>query len=268
MLLLPNRLLPAGLLHLLLVHAALFSPDWWQSIKYSVSWLPVVDLHQLLQPQLRAAAALAMAAGAVLAFLWLFNTCTSINSSSSSSSKGSWHAGRLADSLTPPTKTADGSIFLQAASNNPAAAVGSSGHNACSYHQQQLLGLQQLHHNLGAPHTDSPTSSPAAAAAAAGAGVTAVEAVAREELPAPVVDVWILAGQSNMVGWNKADGQDMPQLCAPWPGEIFAFNSEGKRFGPFWAILNLGFELMVRTCRSCERPGLARSLHSLAKARV
>lgn len=42
------------------------------------------------------------------------------------------------------------------------------------------------------------------------------------------VDVWVLAGQSNCVGTNQADGQDMPAAAQPWPGRIFRFDAEGK----------------------------------------
>jgi hypothetical protein len=42
------------------------------------------------------------------------------------------------------------------------------------------------------------------------------------------VDVWVLAGQSNCVGTNQADGQDMPAAAAPWPGRILCFNSSGE----------------------------------------
>ncbi|WIA19947.1 hypothetical protein OEZ85_005831 [Tetradesmus obliquus] len=91
---------------------------------------------------------------------------------------------------------------------------------------QLLLQLHRPQHSLHQHHDDSP--SPAAGAAAAAAAAADAYAAAAGPSSAPLVDVWILAGQSNMVGWNKADGQPMPQLCAPWPGEILAFNSTGE----------------------------------------
>jgi hypothetical protein len=42
------------------------------------------------------------------------------------------------------------------------------------------------------------------------------------------VDVWVLAGQSNCVGTNQADGQEMPAAAQPWPGKIFRFDAEGE----------------------------------------
>jgi hypothetical protein len=41
-----------------------------------------------------------------------------------------------------------------------------------------------------------------------------------------VVDVWVLAGQSNCVGYNQEDGQPMPALAAPWPDKILAYNRQ------------------------------------------
>jgi hypothetical protein len=43
-----------------------------------------------------------------------------------------------------------------------------------------------------------------------------------------VVDVWVLAGQSNCVGTNFEDGQSMPAAAAPMPGEILCFDSSGR----------------------------------------
>lgn len=43
-----------------------------------------------------------------------------------------------------------------------------------------------------------------------------------------IVDVWVLAGQSNCVGWNQADGQDMPAAAAPWPNRILCWNADGE----------------------------------------
>jgi hypothetical protein len=42
------------------------------------------------------------------------------------------------------------------------------------------------------------------------------------------MDVWVLAGQSNCVGTNHADGQDMPAAAQPWPGKIFRFDATGR----------------------------------------
>lgn len=42
-----------------------------------------------------------------------------------------------------------------------------------------------------------------------------------------IVDVWVLAGQSNCVGWNQADGQDMPAAAAPCKGRVLKFDREG-----------------------------------------
>lgn len=48
-------------------------------------------------------------------------------------------------------------------------------------------------------------------------------------LPAgSVIDVWVLAGQSNCVGTNFEDGQSMPAAAAPMPGQILCFNSSGR----------------------------------------
>jgi len=43
-----------------------------------------------------------------------------------------------------------------------------------------------------------------------------------------IVDVWVLAGQSNCVGWNQADGQRMPAEAAPWEGRILSWNRTGE----------------------------------------
>ncbi|KXZ52686.1 hypothetical protein GPECTOR_9g732 [Gonium pectorale] len=42
-----------------------------------------------------------------------------------------------------------------------------------------------------------------------------------------IVDVWIVAGQSNAVGDNEADGIPMPAAAAPLPGRILAFDCGG-----------------------------------------
>jgi hypothetical protein len=43
-----------------------------------------------------------------------------------------------------------------------------------------------------------------------------------------LVDVWVLAGQSNCVGTNFEDGQSMPAAAAPMPGQILCFDSSGR----------------------------------------
>ncbi|KAG1674200.1 hypothetical protein FOA52_013820 [Chlamydomonas sp. UWO 241] len=40
-------------------------------------------------------------------------------------------------------------------------------------------------------------------------------------------DVWVLAGQSNTVGENQADGQPMPHSVRPWPSRVLAFSPDG-----------------------------------------
>lgn len=57
----------------------------------------------------------------------------------------------------------------------------------------------------------------------AGNTAAAAAAAAHQTHEASPIDVWILAGQSNCVGWNQADGQRMPDLAAPWPGNILAY---------------------------------------------
>jgi hypothetical protein len=47
-------------------------------------------------------------------------------------------------------------------------------------------------------------------------------------LAGSLIDVWVLAGQSNCVGTNFEDGQSMPAAAAPMPGEILCFNSTGR----------------------------------------
>lgn len=81
--------------------------------------------------------------------------------------------------------------------------------------------------------TSSPLLLPAQIAAAPPPAVLAAAPApaAAECCPAEdssVMDVWVLAGQSNCVGTNQADGQDMPAAAAPWPGRIFCFTSSGE----------------------------------------
>ncbi|GAX76533.1 hypothetical protein CEUSTIGMA_g3979.t1 [Chlamydomonas eustigma] len=40
------------------------------------------------------------------------------------------------------------------------------------------------------------------------------------------MDIWVLAGQSNMVGFNFADGQEMPETSKPLPGRILMFTPD------------------------------------------
>lgn len=40
----------------------------------------------------------------------------------------------------------------------------------------------------------------------------------------PFLDVWIIAGQSNAVGWNFDDPAMIPEVGQSWPGRILAFN--------------------------------------------
>lgn len=42
------------------------------------------------------------------------------------------------------------------------------------------------------------------------------------------LDVWILAGQSNTVGSNGGDQQELPLVALPIPGKILAFNVESE----------------------------------------
>jgi hypothetical protein len=41
------------------------------------------------------------------------------------------------------------------------------------------------------------------------------------------LSVWILAGQSNGVGWNGGDGQELPAAAAPYPGKILMYSAAG-----------------------------------------
>ena len=69
--------------------------------------------------------------------------------------------------------------------------------------------------------------------AAAGAGMPGAAVSAAEALP-PAGDqlsVWIIAGQSNGVGFNEGDGQPMPDAAAPDPGKILMFSAEGNKGG-------------------------------------
>ncbi|GFR45825.1 hypothetical protein Agub_g7182 [Astrephomene gubernaculifera] len=53
----------------------------------------------------------------------------------------------------------------------------------------------------------------------------------RSPVPSPaagaVVDVWILAGQSNTVGDNSADGTPLPAAAQPLPGLVLMYDSAG-----------------------------------------
>jgi hypothetical protein len=178
-----------------------------------------VPLRTLLLLELTATAALTLAAAAAWVVLQLHRSCTA--DGKSSNRKGGRQIGLLAAAPENAVIAGDCSIALQAATGDhdhtaraEAAVHGTTSHSV--YHQQQQQQLQQTTHELKTANADL-SQSPAAAAA----GVTT------DPPAAPLIDVWILAGQSNMVGWNKADGQPMPQLSEPWPGEVLAFNSKG-----------------------------------------
>ena len=64
-------------------------------------------------------------------------------------------------------------------------------------------------------------------AGVAGADGVAADA-AENAAPPPPLDIWVLAGQSNCVGMNAPDGQDMPEAAAPMPGRLLMYDGEGE----------------------------------------
>lgn len=160
--------------------------------------------------------------------------------------------------LVPSAMSALHSSAHATAPPGPAAAARASSWVDAAQQGVALLGvvcaalLLTLWARLAAQHAQPPrqhSSECAAAAAAAAIKPSRAQAPApasggtpdctlaaagclRARLPPPApappcVDVWVLAGQSNCVGTNQADGHDMPPRAAPAPGRILSYNRAG-----------------------------------------
>ncbi|KAG2488282.1 hypothetical protein HYH03_013132 [Edaphochlamys debaryana] len=85
-------------------------------------------------------------------------------------------------------------------------------------------------------------------------------------LPSPaapgLVDVWIVAGQSNSVGDNSADGTDIPPAAQPLPGLVLSYDASGT-----WrdAVPNIHLGVHGYSAMPSNGPGIpfARTLVSL-----
>jgi hypothetical protein len=208
----------SGLLHFLCVYAL----SWLAAGSTGQGALAQHNMSTILLLQLTATAALTSVAAAVWLLLYVYNSWTTTANiiSSSSSSKGRAHHQQIAEPTSSGEHTCcvlwqvESSKHVASAAVTAGALRDTASLSGVSQQQQQKQQQQQQ-------QQQSETACHDSAAAAA--------VHQRTSRPsAPIVDVWILAGQSNMVGWNKADGQPMPELCAPWPGEMFAFNSKGR----------------------------------------
>ncbi len=96
-----------------------------------------------------------------------------------------------------------------------------------------------------------------------GAGAAPPGALAPRASPLPAsnltVDVWVLAGQSNMVGENAYDGEQPPHpLSDPWPGRLLAFpNSTGAWQDAEENMHALAGGCFTGPCRSGVGPAMA-----------